>query len=70
MKLRELIETAEGVYFAGYCSCGCGEACYDLITNDDLVYPVIGEKTIREVKPELLDAPKIYDGHGTVDVAE
>jgi len=53
MKLYDLIKqhTLE-VSYAG--TCECGEKKYDLITDDNLIYPPIHESAIREVKPELL----------------
>lgn len=71
MKIPELINKATSVYFAGFCNCGCGEACYDVDLNDGKVYPVVlGEKLIREIRPELLDKVNSYSGYGRVEVAE
>lgn len=54
MKLRELLEEhVLGVVYAGQCE--CGEKKYDLITDDNLIYPPVHENTIKKVRPELID---------------
>ena len=55
MTVREVLETKViGLIPIGECDCGCGEAMYDLITDDDLAYPPLSEKIIRQVRPDLL----------------
>lgn len=53
MKLVDLIKKHTlSVQFCG--TCDCGEAKYDLITDDGLVYPPVHEVSIRNLRPELL----------------
>lgn len=67
MKVKELILSAKKIYFAGYCSCGCGEKLYDLWADDGKVYPPIPEKLIKKVRPNLLENIEYYDGYGGVE---
>ena len=54
MKLKELLEKhAVGVLYAG--DCECGEVKYDLITDDNLIYPPVHESIIESVRPDLLN---------------
>ena len=54
MKLKELLEKhVVGVLYAG--DCECGEVKYDLITDDNLIYPPVHESVIESVRPDLLD---------------
>lgn len=64
MTVKELILSAKRIYFAGYCSCGCGEKLYDLLVDDGEAYPPISEKLIKEVRPELLENVEYYDIYG------
>ncbi len=66
MTVKNLILSAKKTYFAGYCSCGCGERLYDLWANDGKAYPPIPEKLIKEVRPTLLDNVEYYNGYGEV----
>lgn len=55
MILKELIKHhTVNVIYCGQCE--CGERKYDLITDDDLVYPPVHESQILQVKSELLEA--------------
>lgn len=61
---RELIERAKKIYYAGMCE--CGERKFDISCGDNLVYKPIHESTIWQVRPELLNEIKYYDGYGSV----
>ena len=55
MTVREVLETKViGLLPIGECDCSCGEAMYDLITDDNLAYPPLSGKIIRQVRPDLL----------------
>lgn len=55
MILKELIKHhTVNVIYCGQCE--CGERKYDLITDDDLVYPPVHESQILQVKSDLLEA--------------
>lgn len=51
MKLKELIQKAERIHYAGVCE--CGERKFDLLCEDNLAYEPVHESAIRKVKPEL-----------------
>lgn len=69
MTIRELLETkVVGLYFAGYCNCGCGEEVYDLKTNDNLIYQPLGRKIIEQVRPDLFKTTQMYSGYGPVNI--
>lgn len=54
MKLKELLEEhVLAISYAGVCE--CGEIKYDLITDDNLIYPPVHENTIKKVRPELIN---------------
>lgn len=67
MTVKELILSAKKIYFAGYCSCGCGEKLYDLWADDGKVYQPIPEKFIKSVRPILLENIEYYEGYGGVE---
>lgn len=62
MTNRELIEKAKHIYYAGMCE--CGERKFDLDCGDSLAYEPIHESMIKQVRPELLNGIKYYDGYG------
>lgn len=62
MTNREIIEKATHIYYAGICE--CGEIKYDLGCGDGLAYEPIHEGMIKQVRPELLNEVKYYDGYG------
>ena len=66
MTVKELILSAKRIYFAGYCTCGCGEKLYDLQANDGKAYPPIAENPIKQVRPKLLEEVENYDRYGEV----
>ena len=54
MKLKELLEEhVLAISYAG--DCKCGEVKYDLITDDNLIYPPVHESVIESVRPDLLN---------------
>lgn len=54
MKLKELLEEhVVDIVYAGYCE--CGDVKYDLITDDNLIYPPVHESAIEAVRPDLLN---------------
>lgn len=59
MTLRELIQKAEHIYFAGKCE--CGERKFDLDIGDNLAYEPVHESAIKTVKPELLNNIEYYN---------
>lgn len=66
MTLRELIQKATHIYFAGKCE--CGERKFDLECGDNLAYEPVHESAIKAVRPELLNSIKYYDGYGSVEL--
>ena len=64
MTLRELIQSAIHIYYAG--DCCCGERKFDLDCGDNLVYEPVHESAIKKIRPELLDKIEYYDGYGSV----
>lgn len=68
MNVKEALIKTKELYFAGYCNCGCGEAVYDISLGDGRIYQPLGEKLIKQVRPELLDRPSFYDEYGKVSV--
>ena len=66
MTIRELIQNATHIYFAGICE--CGQKKFDLSCEDNLAYEPVHESAIKEVKPELLDSIEYYDGYRSVDI--
>lgn len=54
MTLREILEKhLIRISYAGKCE--CGEMKYDLITDDNLVYPPIHANVIRKIRPDLFE---------------
>jgi hypothetical protein len=49
MTLRELIQKATHIYFAGECE--CGERKFDLDCGDNLAYEPVHESAIKTVRP-------------------
>lgn len=63
MKLRELLEEyVIDIVYAGQCE--CGEIKYDLITNDNLIYPPVHENTIKLVRPDLMPEFEVVEVEG------
>ena len=56
MTVKEVLETKViGLIPIGECNCGCGEQMYDLITNNNLAYPPLSRKIIKQVRPDLVE---------------
>ena len=58
MTIRELIQNATHIYFAGVCE--CGQKKFDLSCEDNLAYEPVHESAIKAVKPELLKKVQYY----------
>lgn len=60
MKLKKLLEEhVVGISYAGKCE--CGEIKYDLITDDNLVYPPVHESVIEYARPDLLNGWEVEE---------